>query len=412
MRKFDLITPEGTRDLLFEESTARRSVEEKLQKLFKSYGYSEVITPELEFYDVFSSKVRHYPQESMYKLSDSKGRLMVLRPDSTLPIARLAATRLKDEITPLKLFYSQNIFRINPKNSGRDDEITQSGIEIIGGVPKRADMEILNLATESLKACSVEEFRLEIGDSAFFKALIPHITSNEDEIEAIREAIENKNFPELHALLCKYPKNKFTKALEALPELFGGEEVFEKAKKYFSYKETSAILEELKQVYDYLCCLGIKEQLAVDLGLVNKANYYTGIVFRGYIQGYGMSVLSGGRYDGLAGDFGSNRPATGFAVNVNAAAAAILKNKKNMLDEPVQVLVYADESALYQGITRCRELVASGVRAENSLHDSIYEAFEYAAKKGIMRIDEVDKNGEIKVWNENEFKTARISHEI
>ncbi len=150
MKKYDLLTPEGTRDLLFDECAARRTVEDKLQQLFKSYGYSEVITPGLEFYDVFMLKSRYFAQESMYKLSDGKGRLMVIRPDSTMPIARLSATRLKDEVFPLKLFYNQNIFRINPKDSGRDDEITQSGVEIIGGDSKKADMEILNLATEDL----------------------------------------------------------------------------------------------------------------------------------------------------------------------------------------------------------------------------------------------------------------------
>ena len=182
MKKYDLLTPEGTHDLLFDESVARRAVEDKLRCLFESYGYSEVITPGLEFYDVFTLKTRYFAQESMYKLSDAKGRLMVLRPDSTMPIARLSASRLKDEMYPLKLFYNQNIFRINPKNSGRDDEITQSGIEIIGGDPKRADMEALNLATEVLKTCAVDDFRLEIGDSAFFKALISNVTDDEDDI--------------------------------------------------------------------------------------------------------------------------------------------------------------------------------------------------------------------------------------
>lgn len=395
MKKYDLITPEGTRDLLFDESVARRTVEDKLRSLFESYGYSEVITPGLEFYDVFTLKTRYFAQESMYKLSDAKGRLMVMRPDSTMPIARLAATRLKDEIYPLKLFYNQNIFRINPKNSGRDDEITQSGIEIIGGDPKRGDMEALNLATEVLKTCAVDDFRLEIGDSAFFKALISKVTEDDDEIEEIRSYIENKNFPELKSALKKYPESNETAALEALPGLFGGAEVLKIAEEVLNNTDTRSILDELKQVYRYLSELGVSDKITIDLGLVNKANYYTGIVFRGYIQGYGMSVLSGGRYDTLIGDFGMNLPATGFAVNINAAAKAFLKNNTETLANPVQVLVHANEDALKLGFIRCRDLLESGIRAENSLHGSLAEAKEYARRKGIAKIEVVDKNKKI-----------------
>lgn len=395
MKKYDLLTPEGTHDLLFDESVARRAVEDKLRCLFESYGYSEVITPGLEFYDVFTLKTRYFAQESMYKLSDAKGRLMVLRPDSTMPIARLSASRLKDEMYPLKLFYNQNIFRINPKNSGRDDEITQSGIEIIGGDPKRADMEALNLATEVLKTCAVDDFRLEIGDSAFFKALISNVTDDEDDIEEIRSYIENKNYPELRAALKKYPESSETLALEALPGLFGGTEVFERAEDIFKDTDMYVYLDEIKQVYEYLSELGVCDKITIDLGLVNKANYYTGIVFRGYIQGYGMSVLSGGRYDTLIGDFGLNLPATGLAVNINAAANAILKSNTMSLANHADVLVYAEEDALKSGFSYCRDLNAKGVNAENSLHNSLEEAREYARKKGIPLIKVVGKNKKI-----------------
>ena len=133
MKRYDLLTPEGTRDQLFDECIAKRTIQEKLRKIFTAYGYSEVITPGLEFYEVFNGKVHYFPSETMYKLVDGKNRLMVLRPDNTMPIARLAATRLRAEKLPLKLYCNQSIFMVNPKNSGRDDEFTQVDIEILGG---------------------------------------------------------------------------------------------------------------------------------------------------------------------------------------------------------------------------------------------------------------------------------------
>ena len=75
MRKYDLITPEGTKDFLFEECYVRREIEQNLHDLFHSKGYSELTTPGLEFFDVFQSESGHYPQERLYKLTDSKGRL-------------------------------------------------------------------------------------------------------------------------------------------------------------------------------------------------------------------------------------------------------------------------------------------------------------------------------------------------
>ena len=133
MKRYDLITPEGTRDLLFEGCLARRMVEDRLSKLFEGFGYSEVVTPGIEFYDLFMGSSRNFQQESLYKLTDSKGRLIVMRPDSTIPIARLASTRLKGAKLPLRLYYNQSIFENNSLLKGRSDEVVQAGIELIGG---------------------------------------------------------------------------------------------------------------------------------------------------------------------------------------------------------------------------------------------------------------------------------------
>ena len=152
MKRNDLITPEGTRDLLFGDCLARRAVENKLSELFTKSGYSEVVTPGIEFYDLFSGSSRHFRQEIMYKLTDSKGRLMVLRPDSTIPIARLVASRLAPAKLPLRLYYSQAIYENNALLKGRSDEVAQAGIELIGGDnTEKADYEAMCLALEALK---------------------------------------------------------------------------------------------------------------------------------------------------------------------------------------------------------------------------------------------------------------------
>ncbi len=392
MKRYDLLTPEGTRDLLFDECIAKRIIEERLRKIFSGYGYSEVVTPGLEFYDVFNGKVRYFPQESMYKLVDGKNRMMVLRPDSTMPIARLVATRLREEPLPLKLFYNQSIFMVNPKNSGRDDEFAQSGIEILGGNRKAADYEALVLAVQALSACS-EEFRLEIGESSIFRLLIAQLGIDSDDADTIQALIETKNYPALSDALASY-SGAAAEALRALPTLFGGEEVFALADKYMITAELKAKLASLKETYDSLQKAGISE-IKVDLGLVHKKNYYTGIIFRGYVEGYGSPALSGGRYDNLIGDFGRDVPAVGFAVNVEAAAKVLLKSlgADISLTTPADVLVYAAEGCEVQALMHCNKLINGGKTVFNSVFDSEEAAAEYAKSHGISRMDIVTSAG-------------------
>lgn len=389
MKRNDLLTPEGTRDLLFEECAAKRAVSERITRLFESYGYSEVITPGLEFYDVFNGKVRYFPQETMYKLVDGKNRLMVLRPDSTMPIARLAATRLSSEELPLKLFYNQNIFMVNPKDSGRDDEIAQSGIEILGGDRGSAALEALVLAAKALAECD-EDYRLEIGDSGIFRELILQYSCDEKTAEDIRECIETKNYPALKAF---DDDNPTVKALVALPRLFGGFEVFDEARKYLHGEVLEEKLNKLKKLCEKLGELIPKEKIRVDLGLVHKKDYYTGIIFRGYVEGYGQPVLSGGRYDKLLGEFGRDADAVGFAVNVEAAARVLLQKDKARFMKSPDVLVFGEDNIAV--MKHCEALISEGKTVYHFLGECPKCAAAYARSHDIKRVDIVDKDGKI-----------------
>lgn len=395
MKRYDLLTPEGTRDLLFDECLAKRSIQERLRKIFTAYGYSEVLTPGLEFYDVFNGKVRYFPQETMYKLVDGKNRLMVLRPDNTMPIARLAATRLREEKLPLKLYYNQSIFMVNPKNSGRDDEFTQSGIEILGGEKTSADYEALSLAAQALFACD-EDFRLEIGESGIFRTFVDDLNLPEDQAERIHSLIESKNYPALNEALSGI-NGAAAEACRALPSLFGESEVFAEAEKYMYNDQLKEKLSYLHGIYEALCSMGYSGKIRVDLGLAHKKNYYTGILFRGYVEGYGQPVLSGGRYDTLLGDFGRNAAAVGFAVNVEAAAKVYLRNADAPLVKPADVLVYSENGCEIAGLNHCRELINAGNTVFNSLCASADEAVDYAKSHGIHRVDIVGINSDVTV---------------
>ena len=385
MKRYDLITPEGTKDLLFEDCAIRRSIEEKLSSIFVSKGYCEIVTPGLEFFDVFNLNSRYFPQESMYKLSDNKGRLLVVRPDSTMPIARVAATRLRDAELPLRLYYRQNVYRNKPVMRGRSDEIHQMGIELIGSDSKRADLEVLTSAIEVLSSFESENFRFELGDIGFFRELVNKLDTDVATKEEIRSLIEVKNYPALNDLLDSIGNNDITNALKQLPRLFGGEEVFDKAAQLYNDEKLNTVLENLHGIYNSLKELGYSDKITVDLGIVNKMDYYTGVIMKGYLQGYGDAVLSGGRYNKLLAEFGYDVPATGFAVNIDAVAKVM--KQVNTYSVPVaDVIVYGEESYIMKAITYANQLRNAGLTVENSVFATYDETKAYAENKKINKI--------------------------
>lgn len=390
MRNYDLITPEGTKDLLFGECIIRRNIEQTLLRIFKSRGYSEMITPGLEFYDVFNLNSPYFPQENLYKLTDSKGRLLVMRPDSTMPIARVVATRLRDAMLPLKLCYNQTVYRTEPALKGRSDEIVQTGIELIGSELKIADLEVISTAAEALRSFGME-FSIEIGHIGIFKELVGRLDVSDHVKENIRRNIETKNFPALNDLLDSLGNSPVTDALKKLPALFGGEEVFEKAEELMPDENIKRILGELREIYRDSCEICGKEgTITVDLGLVNKTDYYTGLIIKGYLQGHGEEVISGGRYDKLISEFGYDIPAVGFAMNVNGVAKVIEKNGILPAVPIPDVLVYAAEGCEVAAFRTAQEYREQGMIVENALFEDLESARAYAIDKKIARVVVID----------------------
>ena len=398
MKKYCNITPEGTRDLLFEECIAHRNVEHMLAAVFESRGFQEVITPGLEFFDVFSLDCAGIPQESMYKLTDHKGRLLVLRPDSTLPIARMTATRLQNEGKPLRLYYTQTVYRNNPSLMGRSDEVMQTGIELLGASGKRADLEVMVTAIEALSRC-VPDFRMELGHAGFFRSLANQLPISDEIREDIRLSIESKNYSALDTILDRLEQTPAVLAIRRLPRLFGGEEVLQQAAELCPSEDTMRTLDYLKELYLALREMGLGEKLIIDLGLVQRNDYYSDIVFSGYVEGSGDAVLTGGRYDHLLEAFGAPMPAVGFGINVDALTKLMLESGNVQTRKPADVLVHGDDGFEMKALKHSAFLLKGGLRCENSVFTDRQEALQYARKKRIPRVDYVSDHIEtVSVW--------------
>ena len=318
MKRYSKLTPQGSRDLLFEECDDRRRVETVVSTLFKEKNYRKVMTPTIEFFDVFESDNLGIEPEEMYKLSDNQGRTTVLRPDNTAPIARLVATRLSKEDLPVRLYYNQNVYVRNKQLAGRTDEIEQSGIELIGDGSMDADIEVISMANEALKRNEVNSYKIELCHAGFFNTILDRLNVSASQKADICSFIEGKNYSALGDLLDKTGDSREAQIIKKLPRLFGGVDVIDEAKALYNDAEVNKALDYLKEIYERLCELGFGNDILIDLGLVNRSNYYTGVIFRGYAQGSGVTIISGGRYDNLVGEFGMDAPAVGFGVNVNA----------------------------------------------------------------------------------------------
>lgn len=311
--------PSGTRDLIFEEAMSPREIEDSLLSLFLRLGYKPVSTPVLEYFSTFDHDKNDMSPESIFRFSDMDGKTIALRPDNTSPVIRLATSRLKDEPLPLLLCYSQNVFRNRAAFHAKRTQMLQSGVEIIGGEPEEEDIRCIFTALEALKA-SGSGAKLEIGHASFFDALVSEYDIDGKDKEDLRAYIAAKNSGE-YPFTTALKNEKAVELASSLQRLFGGIEIIDRAEKLAEgNKKACAILSYIRDLVRIFTEAGYGDMLLIDLGIVQKIDYYTGIVFRGYIDGIGEAILSGGRYDDLLESFGSSLTACGFGLNVSAVA--------------------------------------------------------------------------------------------
>lgn len=391
MKNYSRITPEGTKDVLFKESKAQREVERRLSELFLLRGYSEVITPGIEYYDVFSMKGISIPQEEMFKTTDNKGKLVVFRPDSTYPIARMIASRLQNAYLPIRLFYNQSVYRNRADLSGKNKETAQMGIELIGASGIRADIEVISTAIMALDKCNIRNYRLEIGNATLFNSLSEKLLVSDNEKEEIRSLIESKNYAVLNNVLDSLDKSETVEAIRMLPRLFGGKETLKEAEKYCTDVDTANMLSYMTELYQALSELGLEEKIMVDLGLVQRNEYYTGVVFSAYVEQVGDAVLVGGRYDNLLENFGYPMPAIGFSLETDIISQIFISENtdKNRTEKKI---AFANKSFEIKAQEYVNEQNKNGVRCELALFDSVKDTVEYAKNVGITKMIIIDED--------------------
>ncbi len=310
--------PTGVKDYLPDAVVRLRHIERQTLACMEKWGYRQIITPTLEFYDtvgVSSSTT----DSKLFKLLDKRGTTMVLRSDLTAPIARVVASLLGEEPLPIRLAYHANVFRALEEEAGREAEFFQTGVELVGDASPEADAEIVALAVESLKAAGVHTFKIALGHVGFLHGLLQEaLPDNEEAQQELKAYLLERNYVGYRNRIRTLPlTDRAKQELEGILRLRGGSDVCDQAVELSQDQTAQRAIAHLCRIWEAIGDYGLQEHVLIDLTMIGDFTYYTGMTFEGYAAELGFPVCSGGRYDNLLQQFGRPAPATGFALKVN-----------------------------------------------------------------------------------------------
>ncbi|WP_281890794.1 ATP phosphoribosyltransferase regulatory subunit [Paenibacillus sp. YYML68] len=358
--------PTGVKDYLPEAAAQLRSLESKLMQCMERWGYREIITPTLEYYDTVGA-ASSTEDKKLFKLLDRNGTTLVLRSDMTAPIARVVSSLLKDQPFPLRLSYHSNVFRAIEAEAGRDAEFFQTGVELVGDASSESDAEIIALAIACLQAAGVQSFKIALGHVGFLNGLFQETLHDRLDAQSLlkdcllsrdyvgyREALKSLGLPD-----------DIRGELEGILRLRGGQEICSQARQLTNDPVAHAAITHLCEMWDVLQAYGVSEHVLIDLTMIGDFSYYTGMTFEGYAAELGFPVCSGGRYDNLLSQFGRPAPATGFALKTNRMLEILSKGAAK--DTMSRVLLTYSAGKRHEALSRAMVLRAEGQASVETL---------------------------------------------
>jgi len=321
-RLFMFEKPLGMRDTLPELYEKKHRVRSLMEDTIKRWGCQFIETPTLEYYETVGS-ASAIQDAQLFRLLDKQGHTLVLRPDMTAPIARVAASKLLQDDMPLRLAYSANVFRAQQREGGRPAEFEQIGVECLNDETVSCDGEVISLLISSLKKAGLSEFQVSIGHIGFAQELFLQILGTDERANSLRRFLYEKNYvgyrEHVNSLsLSSIDKQRLLQFLD----LRGGVEVIGKAFDLIENEQGKLALLQLKELWDCLNDYGVEDQVKFDFTIVSHMSYYSGILFEVYAGNVGFPIGNGGRYS-LIEKFGKNASATGFGVHLDRLLEAL-----------------------------------------------------------------------------------------
>lgn len=322
-------TPEGVRDITPSEFTRKRDIENRLLNVMGSSGYMLMQTPSFEYFDVYANNIGMTPSRELYKFFDKEGNTLVLRPDFTPSMARAYSKLYYDDPDPVKLCYSGNTFVNGSELNGRLKECTQIGAELYNDDSYLADAGMISLVINCMKTAGFEDFTVCIGNGNFFRGLCEMLGISDDDEKTIRELVSVRSCYKAEEILNGLGIDReYTDMIVHISDLYTTKESLFDLRDRISNDKCTAAIDRLVDIIGVLEKEGCSRYISIDLGLLNKYDYYTGVLFRAYTFGFGDAVIKGGRYDNLVGRFGKDTPAIGFGISLDELLIALREQEE------------------------------------------------------------------------------------
>ncbi|RUT31959.1 ATP phosphoribosyltransferase regulatory subunit [Paenibacillus zeisoli] len=375
--------PAGVRDYLPYAVERLRAIERSVLDCMSGWGYRQIMTPTMEYYDTVGVASSTSDQK-LFKLLNNRGTTMVLRSDMTAPIARVVSSLLKEEPLPIRLSYHANVYRAIEEEAGRESEFFQTGVELVGDDSPEADAEVVALAVASLQAAGVSTFKIALGHVGFLNGLLEEAVPGDEEArEGLKQGLLRRDYVGYREALTKLNVSEAQKEeLKGILRLRGGKEVCSEARGLSQSQLAQDSIDHLCKVWEALEDYGVAEHVLIDLTMIGDFSYYTGLIFEGYAAELGFPVCSGGRYNNLLQQFGRPVPATGFALKTNRILDGVDGIKAvQKLPVLVQYNAQGRKSALQEAARLRREgkvVVTQHVNAEGELRTVEETAGKYA----------------------------------
>jgi ATP phosphoribosyltransferase regulatory subunit len=335
--------PTGVKDFLPVKAAKLDYLQNTLRGIYKSWGFRPVVPAVLEDLAVLELGLGTDLRERTFRFDDRQtGRLVAFPPDITPQVARIAATRMREMPLPFRLCYNGRVLRHAEQRLGKDRQIFQSGVELIGLSGPEADAEMIAMAVKCLQAVGATEFTIDIGQVEFLRGILDDLPLDPVQSRAVRTAIAAKDSSGLQLLLKELPLTGQQRTeLLALPRLYGGREILSQARQAVTNPASQRALDNLEKIIEVLAVYGVEEHITLDLGEIRGFDYHSGLIFQGFLSGFGRAVCSGGRYDGLTARYGYPAPATGFAFNLYNLLFALDRILDVRAEEGTDILLFS-----------------------------------------------------------------------
>lgn len=306
------------------EAAEREAIRLRLGEVFSAWGYGLVETPVVERFDALEAAAG--PLEgTAFRLIDLDGTLLALRPDMTVPIARLVASRMA-AAGPHRLRYDAQVFREHESLRGQSRQFTQVGVELVGANGPAADAEIVAVLVEALRASGLPEFNVAVGTVAVLQGVVDAAGASERWGAKVFSAAHDRNLVALDRLADEPGITpSAAAALTEVPRIRGGREAIARCRTATAGCGCEAALDDLDATFELLEAAGVTDAVAVDFSVMRSFDYYTGLVVEAYAPGLGVALGGGGRYEGVLAAFGAPTAAAGFALGLERLSIALLE---------------------------------------------------------------------------------------